>query len=249
MSAIKKRNPASRPKQSSANKWVARLVEQAKEDSNSILEIILLGLAKQGELQKLANKYPDEMIDILKSRLDMFVQEYISILKITGAHHPTSNNQLGGVLVEIGKRELGILLSEPKRFQDKFKKNMFATINNAKKGHELSIFKLVEWDKAWLAAPFMQEVIIFKQECFDEGFFESLALATEKKKTGVSPRKSKNKELFLHIKLLGLIHNLKARGILKKLHAGLIDDGYIPEDDPLLDFAIFKKYLTRDKIL
>ena len=138
---------------------------------------------------------------------------------------------------------------EPKRFQDKFKKNIFATINNAKKGHELSIFKLVEWDKAWLAAPFMQEIIILKQQYLDEGFFESLALATEKKKPGVSPRKSKNKELFLYIKLLGLIHNLKAGENLKKLHASLIDNGFIPEDDPLLDLTIFKKYLTREKIL
>ena len=81
------------------------------------------------------------------------------------------------------------------------------------------------------------------------GFFESLALATEKKKPGVSPRKSKNRKLFRQIRLLALSHNLKARGFLNKLHAGLIDNGHIPEDDPLLDFAIFKKYLTRDKIL
>ena len=76
-----------------------------------------------------------------------------------------------------------------------------------------------------------------------------MALATEKKKTGVSPRKSKNKELFLYIKLLGLIHNFKAGENLKKLHASLIDNGFIPEDDPLLDLTIFKKYLTREKIL
>ena len=81
------------------------------------------------------------------------------------------------------------------------------------------------------------------------GFFESLALATEKKKSGVSPRKSKNRKLFRQIRLLALSHNLKARGFLNKLHAGLIDNGFIPEDDPLLDLTIFKKYLTREKIL
>ena len=57
----------------------------------------------------------------------------------------------------------------------------------------------------------------------------------------IKARKSKNKELFLYIKLLGLIHNLKAGENLKKLHAGLIDNGFIPEDDPLLDLTIFKK--------
>ena len=249
MSAIKKKKPATRSKKSSIDRSFQHQINKAKKAPNHFSQIIFLGLTKDKGFKELIKTYPDEIIDIFKVRLDVSIKEFGLFLGLLDEHPAKLNNQLSGILMKIGRSLLRNLKLEPKRFQNKFKKNMFATINNAKKGHDLSIFKLVEWDKAWLAAPFMQEIIILKQQYLDEGFFESLALATKKKTTGVSPKKSKNKELFLYIKLLGLIYNFKARGLLKKLHAGLIDDGYIPEDDPLLDFTIFKKYLTRDKIL
>ena len=249
MSAIKKKKPATRSKKSSIDRSFQHQINKAKKAPNHFSQIIFLGLTKDKGFKELIKTYPDEIIDIFKVRLDVSIKEFGLFLGLLDEHPAKLNNQLSGILMKIGRSLLRNLKLEPKRFQNKFKKNMFTTINNAKKGHDLSIFKLVEWDKAWLAAPFMQEIIILKQQYLDEGFFESLALATKKKTTGVSPKKSKNKELFLYIKLLGLIYNFKARGLLKKLHAGLIDDGYIPEDDPLLDFTIFKKYLTRDKIL
>ena len=249
MSAIKKKKPATRSKKSSIDRSFQHQINKAKKAPNHFSQIIFLGLTKDKGFKELIKTYPDEIIDIFKVRLDVSIKEFGLFLGLLDEHPAKLNNQLSGILMKIGRSLLRNLKLEPKRFQNKFKKNMFTTINNAKKGHDLSIFKLVEWDKAWLATPFMQEIIILKQQYLDEGFFESLALATKKKTTGVSPKKSKNKELFLYIKLLGLIYNFKARGLLKKLHAGLIDDGYIPEDDPLLDFTIFKKYLTRDKIL
>lgn len=249
MSAIKKKKPATRSKKSSIDRSFQHQINKAKKAPNHFSEIIFLGLTKDKGFKELIKTYPDEIIDIFKVRLDVSIKEFGLFLELLDENPAKLNNQLSGTLMKIGRSLLRNLKLEPKRFQNKFKKNMFTTINNAKKGHDLSIFKLVEWDKAWLATPFMQEIIILKQQYLDEGFFESLALATKKKTTGVSPKKSKNKELFLYIKLLGLIYNFKARGLLKKLHAGLIDDGYIPEDDPLLDFTIFKKYLTRDKIL
>ena len=249
MSALKKKKPATRSKKSSIDRSFQHQINKAKKAPNHFSEIIFLGLTKDKGFKELIKTYPDEIIDIFKVRLDVSIKEFGLFLGILDDRPAKLDDQLPGILMKIGRSQLRSLKLEPKRFQDKFKKNIFATINNAKKGHELSIFKLVEWDKAWLAAPFMQEIIILKQQYLDEGFFESLALATEKKKTGVSPRKSKNKELFLYIKLLGLIHNLKAGENLKKLHAGLIDNGFIPEDDPLLDLTIFKKYLTREKIL
>tara|TARA_Y100001936_G_scaffold247417_1_gene293170 strand:- start:1059 stop:1808 length:750 start_codon:yes stop_codon:yes gene_type:complete len=249
VSAIKKKKPATRSKKSSIDRSFQHQINKAKKAPNHFSEIIFLGLTKDKGFKELIKTYPDEIIDIFKVRLDVSINEFGLFLELLDENPAKLNNQLSGTLMKIGRSLLRNLKLEPKRFQNKFKKNMFTTINNAKKGHDLSIFKLVEWDKAWLATPFMQEIIILKQQYLDEGFFESLALATKKKTTGVSPKKSKNKELFLYIKLLGLIYNFKARGLLKKLHAGLIDDGYIPEDDPLLDFTIFKKYLTRDKIL
>ena len=249
MSALKKKKPATRSKKSSIDRSFQHQINKAKKAPNNFSEIIFLGLAKDKGFKELIKIYPDEIIDIFKVRLDVSIKEFGLFLGILDDRPAKLDDQLPGILMKIGRSQLRSLKLEPKRFQDKFKKNIFATINNAKKGHELSIFKLVEWDKAWLAAPFMQEIIILKQQYLDEGFFESLALVAGKKRSGVSPRKSKNKELFLYIKLLGLIHNLKAGENLKKLHAGLIDNGFIPEDDPLLDLTIFKKYLTREKIL
>ena len=249
MSALKKKKPATRSKKSSIDRSFQHQINKAKKAPNHFSEIIFLGLTKDKGFKELIKTYPDEIIDIFKVRLDVSIKEFGLFLGILDDRPAKLDDQLPGILMKIGRSQLRSLKLEPKRFQDKFKKNIFATINNAKKGHELSIFKLVEWDKAWLAAPFMQETIILKQQYLDEGFFESLALVAGKKRSGVSPRKSKNKELFLYIKLLGLIHNLKAGENLKKLHAGLIDNGFIPEDDPLLDLTIFKKYLTREKIL
>ena len=249
MSAIKKKKPATRSKKSSIDRSLQHQINKAKKAPNNFSEIIFLGLTKDKGFKELIKTYPDEIIDIFKVRLDVSIKEFGLFLGILDDRPAKLDDQLPGILMKIGRSQLRSLKLEPKRFQDKFKKNIFATINNAKKGHELSIFKLVEWDKAWLAAPFMQEIIILKQQYLDEGFFESLALATEKKKSGVSPRKSKNRKLFRQITLLALSHNLKPRGFLYKLHTGLIDNGHIPEDDPLLDLTIFKKYLTREKIL
>ena len=200
-------------------------MNRAGKAPNPFLEVIFRGLTEDKEFKELAKTYPAELIDIFKSRLDMSIEEFGLFLGILDKHPAKLNDQLAKILMGIGRDQLQSLKSEPERFQTKFKKSMFATVNSAKKGHELSIFKLVEWDRAWLATPFMQEIIIGKQQYLNDGFFESLALCIGKKRAGVSPRRSKYKELFLHIKQLRHISKLRTPGALKKLHDAVIDKG------------------------
>ena len=76
MSAIKKKKPASRSKKSSIDRSFQHQINKAKKAPNNFSEIIFLGLAKDKGFKELIKKYPDEIIDIFKVRLDMSIKEF-----------------------------------------------------------------------------------------------------------------------------------------------------------------------------
>jgi hypothetical protein len=214
------------------------------EDPSCLLGFINL-TRKDSDVLRETKNFPNEYIKILEGRFSRYFKDFFATS--SGARNKSFEENLNRGLF----KEISFLKNELLVFNKKHKISLSQSIERAKQGDDKSIFRLIRWDKAWVAQDFMQAIIIEKQVKGDSKFFQKLGDALSKL-PGCMKAIRQHQRLLEHIKLISLHHDLNPAKTRKQLHVQLDKQGYFDGDKDIIslaEFDAFTKWLKRRKVI
>lgn len=139
--------------------------------------------------------------------------------------------------------------NELTRYKKKNRRDYFDDIRKARgEDNKRSLYKLLEWDKAWLKVDWVIENILRAQDRDDFDFLKSVGDAVAKQ-PGSSTKPMTEKDVVQDIKCLCDLLDIRREDhdLIKDLHCRLIEGGKIT--DKKSDYNYFVKWLRRHKII
>jgi translation initiation factor 2 beta subunit (eIF-2beta)/eIF-5 len=160
----------------------------------------------------------------------------------------------------ISEKQISVFINdEEKRYKKKYPKTSYIEDISEGRTKNSKLFRIIEWDKAWLFVGWIKQRIIDAQEKGDLEFLKRLGLAISKKpqtKKLIMPKDKDSKKIrelilnFMGAYIEGIkvrIPNREIPRFIKEIYEVFLDSAWFP--DELRDYDYFQKFLRRHNII
>lgn len=182
--------------------------------------------------------------------LDVFFPESAGTLEgLKGKNVRVDEEEVEEKLKLILDKEIeSFIKNELGRYKRKNDGDYFGDIGKARDGKNRFLFKLLEWDKAWLKIDWVIEIILQAQDRDDFDFLRRVGEAIAKR-PGSRIKPITEKDVIQDIKRLFDLLDIRAEDhdLINDLHCRLLEADTI--SDKKADYNYFVKWLKRHKII
>lgn len=163
-------------------------------------------------------------------------------------HKENLETFLGVCWEEIIDKELAAFSRELDRYEKKHKTGYFDNIEAARNGNNRLLYRLLKWDKSWIAIDWVKKRIIEAQVKYDDDFLRNIGEAFQSL-PGFRSKPRKDIELIEKLKKFADFYGYGKGELepIKGMHDYLTDKVIV--EDEKYDFNYFVKWLRRHKVI